>query len=137
MHSRSTRDEFLKLRLQGLSFAAIGRRLHVSKPTLIAWSKQSKPLLDDAMARHRFTRIDDAASRLSAQLAALKRKHDFLKHELLSRSLREIPTHDLETLLGQCTEKISSLTATATDPDSTFTRSISTSDRARFEPNRT
>src|SRR4029079_18750250 len=35
MHSRSIHTEFLRLRVQGLSLAAIGRRLGITKPTLI------------------------------------------------------------------------------------------------------
>src|SRR5437016_14545852 len=42
MHPASTRQEFLRLRVQGLSFARISRQLGVSKPTLIAWSRQSR-----------------------------------------------------------------------------------------------
>ena len=50
MHPASTRNEFLRLRIAGLSFARIARQLGVSKPTLIAWSRASKPELDSGRA---------------------------------------------------------------------------------------
>ena len=50
MHSASTRNDFLRLRIAGLSFARIARQLGVSKPTLIAWSRASQPELDSGRA---------------------------------------------------------------------------------------
>ena len=42
MHSNATPNEFPRLRTGGLSFARISRQLGVSKPTLIAWSRQAQ-----------------------------------------------------------------------------------------------
>src|SRR5437899_275373 len=50
VHSLATRNEFLRLRIAGLSFSRIARQLGVSKPTLIAWSRASQPELDSACA---------------------------------------------------------------------------------------
>src|SRR5438128_8702205 len=46
MHPTTTRNEFLRLRVQGLSFARIARQLGVSKPTLIEWSRQCRLEID-------------------------------------------------------------------------------------------
>src|SRR5579862_9148078 len=85
MHAPSIRYDFLRLRCQGVSLAAIGRQLGVSKPTLIKWNRQSHSEIEA-----RIEAIDAAAQQQIAQsaveeLAALRRKYDALKQELLSR----------------------------------------------------
>ena len=109
MHPTTTYHEFLQLRVQGLSFAAIARRLGVSKPTLIAWSKKAKPLLAARLAEEQQRAIDSAAQNLSQELEALTRKHNCLKQELLSRALREVSTANLETLAGEYNQKLQHL----------------------------
>ena len=114
MHSTATHNEFLRLRVQGLSLASIGRRLGVSKPTLIAWNRQSQPEIDTRIAQdqQRFLKsIDDT---VAEQLADLTRRYNFLKQELVSRSLRNIPTSHIETLAGEYNQKIQNLKRDAT-----------------------
>ena len=106
MHSPSIRHDFLRLRCQGVSLAAIGRQLGVSKPTLIRWNRQPHSEIQS-----RIEGIDAAAHQQIArsaveELAALRLKYDALKQELLSRSLRDIPTPALETLCGEIRQRI-------------------------------
>jgi len=109
VHSPATRNEFLRLRLQGLSLASIGRQLHVSKPTLIAWSRQSQNEIEAGTFDHQQRVKQEIASSASDQLAELVRKRNALRQELLSRSLRDVPTEALETLAGELRQRIEHL----------------------------
>ncbi|HWX20496.1 MAG TPA: transposase [Candidatus Binatia bacterium] len=113
MHPTATRNEFLRLRVLGLSFASIARRLGVSKPTLIAWSRKAKPDLAARIAedhQHTLKAIDDEVAQ---QRADLTRRHNFLKQELLSRAFRDIPTPHIETLAGEYQQQIENLKSSA------------------------
>jgi len=111
MYSSSTRNEFLRLRIAGLSFARIARQLGVSKPTLIAWSRVSQPELDSARAEVQ-QRLQEEVTSANQELAEIKRRHRALRQELLSRSLRDVPTACIETLAGELHKRIEHLEST-------------------------
>src|SRR5438094_7677239 len=100
MHSIATRTDFLRLRIAGLSFARIARQLGVSKPTLIAWSRASRPELDSGRAEVQ-ERLQEEVPRAKQELAELKKRHRALRQELFSRSLRDVPTSCIETPAGE------------------------------------
>src|SRR5438552_6988630 len=100
MHPASTHNEFLRLRIAGLSFARIARQLGVSKPTLIAWSRASQPELDSGRAEAEHRLQEEISTSANQQLADIKRRHQALRQELFSRSLSDIPTACIETLAG-------------------------------------
>ena len=106
MYSVSTRNEFLRLRIAGLSFARIARQLGVSKPTLIAWSRASQPELDSGRTEAEQRPQAEISTSANQELAELKKRHHALRQELLSRSLRDIPTSCLETLAGKLHNRI-------------------------------
>src|SRR2546427_500016 len=106
MHSLATRNEFLRLRIAGLSFARIARQLGVSKPTLIAWSRASQPQLDSGRTEAEQRPQAEISTSANQELAELKKRHHALRQELLSRSLRDIPTSCLETLAGKLHNRI-------------------------------
>src|SRR6266436_1402062 len=109
MHPASTRNDFLRLRIAGLSFARIARQLGVSKPTLIAWSRASQSELDSGHAEAEQRLQEEISTNANQQLADIKRRHDALRQELFSRSLRDIPTSCLETLAGELRKRIEHL----------------------------
>ena len=109
MHPSSTRNEFVRLRIAGLSFARIARQLGVSKPTLIAWSRASQSELDSGHAEAEQRLQEEISTNANQQLADIKRRHDALRQELFSRSLRDIPTSCLETLAGELRKRIDHL----------------------------
>ena len=109
MHPPSTRHEFLRLRVHGLSLAAIGRRLHVSKPTLIAWNRQSQAEIAARILEEKQRVNAEVASSAAAPLADLKRKYQGLKQELFSRAMRDIPTSQIEILAGEYRQQIDQL----------------------------
>src|SRR5439155_23259217 len=108
MHPASTRNEFLRLRIAGLSFARIARQLGVSKPTLIAWSRASQSELDSGHAEAQ-EHLQDEITTANQQLADIKRRYHALRQELFSRSLRDIPTACIETLAGEFHKRIEHL----------------------------
>jgi len=112
MHSIAIRNEFLRLRIAGLSFARIARQLGVSKPTLIAWSRASQPDLDSGRAEAQDRAQDEISASANRELAEIKKRHRALRQELLSRSLRDIPTSCLETLAGELRQRIEHLEST-------------------------
>ena len=109
MHSPAIRNEFLRLRIQGLSLASIGRQLGVSKPTLIKWGRQSQPEIDTRAAEDQQHVTQEITSSANQEIADLTRKLGALRQELFSRALRDIPTVHLETLSGQLRQRIESL----------------------------
>lgn len=109
MHSHSIRTEFVRLRVQGLSLAAIERRLGISKPTLIKWNRKAQSEINTAIVAGQQLIHQEIATTASEQLADLNKKLHAIKQELLSRSLRDISTPILETLAGDLRQKIESI----------------------------
>jgi len=92
------KERFIELRSAGRSFADIATTLNVSKPTLIAWSKELKKeianartlrldLLFEKFAVGKAKRIEIFGERLNSILA-----------ELDSRDLHDVPTPTLMKL---------------------------------------
>src|SRR5205823_7265186 len=104
MHPQSIRNEFLRLRVQGLSLAGISRRLNISKPTAIKWNRQCQSEIA-AAASH----LPSPISNLRDEDAALTRRLTALKQELFSRALREFPTAALETIAGELHHRLETL----------------------------
>src|SRR5437016_5888055 len=145
MHPSSTRNEFLRLRIAGLSFARIARQLGVSKPTLIAWSRASQPELHSERAEAEQRLQEEISTSANRELAEIKKRHRALRQELLSRSLHDVPTFCLETLAGELRKRIDHLESTCSsrreeaqtlDESSTHS-ALCTPHSALEEPNRT
>ena len=109
MHSTNTRNEFLKLRLQGLSFNRIAAQIGVSKPTLIAWSRKCHAKVQSQETTANFTR--DQALKLSyeQELAHLDIRIKAIKQELLSRTLHRTSSEDLESFLTHLEHRLQDL----------------------------
>ena len=113
MHSLATRNEFIRLRIAGMSFARIGRQLGVSKPNLIAWSREALPKIEAATAEADALALKETTMSASQELAELKRRHQVLRQELFSRAFREVPTDHIEALAGQIHKRIEQLESPA------------------------
>jgi hypothetical protein len=109
MHPQSTRNEFLRLRVQGLSLAGIGRRLNISKPTAIKWNRQCQSEIAAAAGIDRQCVQQEVAASIADEIAALTRRLTAIKQELFSRALHEIPTAALETFAGELRQRLESL----------------------------
>ena len=106
MHPNSVRNEFIRLRVHGVSLASIARQLGVSKPTLIKWNRQSRPEIASGVAAARERAQNQAASNAADEIADLTRKYHALKQELLSRAFRDVPTSHLELLAGEFRKRL-------------------------------
>ena len=108
MHNPETKNEFLKLRAQGLSFDRISSRLHVSKPTLLAWNRQqlSRCRSPRALELKAIEEIlpEQELLRCTTNLRAVEQ-------ELASRGLREISTDQLQRYATVFRERIQELCA--------------------------
>ena len=109
MHSATIHNEFLRLRIQGLSLARIGRQLGVSKPTLIKWNRQSQTEIDLQTAADRLEAKQEATATTAEEIVEIRRKLKVLRQELISRALRDTPTADLETLSGELRQRLEAL----------------------------
>src|SRR5437764_118911 len=137
MHPATTRREFLQLRVQGLSFARIARQLGVSKPTLIAWSRQSRQEIASRLVEHAQRVEDEITSSAAQQLVDLNRKRAAIRQELISRALREIPTAGLETLYGEIRLRIQNLESCSSPPEEAASPALPIPHSAPVEPIRT
>ncbi len=108
MHNPETKNEFLKLRAQGLSFDRISSRLHVSKPTLLAWNRQqlSRCRSPRALELKAIEEIlpEQELLRCTTNLRAVEQ-------ELASRGFREIPTDQLQRYASVLRARIQELCA--------------------------
>lgn len=105
MKDEQTQQQFIQLRATGRSFAAIARKLNVSKPTLIGWSRKFRfdiqnlrAIETEALAERFIADCMVRARHLADQLKAIE-------SELAKRNLADISTSRLfqlaETLRRQ------------------------------------
>lgn len=99
MHDNEIRDQFVELRAQGKSFAAIAEELNVSKPTLIAWSED----LEFEIANLRQIHVEGLREkhRMGAErrVELFGKQLDAIEGELGKRDLTAVPTERLFDLL--------------------------------------
>lgn len=115
MHTPATRYEFLKLRAAGQSLTSIGRQLGISKPTLIKWNRELQPELSASIAGLHQSILREVAANAETEAAALQRRITAVKQELFSRSIRDLPTPTLETMLGSLQDRLRSIAGTPHD----------------------
>ena len=103
-------EQFVNLRLQGLSFDEISTKLEVHKTTLMDWAKELN--LTEQMKQAQYLKIEALVKqyhltnehRIKKQLALLKKCYD----EIEKRDLTELPTDKLFSLITTITEQIKS-----------------------------
>jgi len=108
MHRPEIKTEFLKLRAQGLSFAAISSRLKVSKPTLLAWNRRHLSERNSPRAIE-LKKIEESLP--DQELLRCVSNLRAVEQELASRALREIPTEQLRQFAIVLQERIQELCA--------------------------
>ena len=100
MHTLETKNQFIKLRSFGWSFARISRQIGVSKPTLIVWSRQHCHRRDAETATHEPQLQHTFHTACDHQLAILTARLDSLYQELFSRHIQSVPTPHLESIVA-------------------------------------
>src|SRR2546422_7527828 len=107
MHPSETKNEFVKLRAQGWSFARISSQLRVSKPTLLAWNRQHlsqhhSPRAQELKALQEILVPEEELLRCITQLRAIEQ-------ELASRTLQKVPTHQLHHYAALLRDRITEI----------------------------
>ncbi len=103
MKSLELKQQFIELRAKDESFAAIAKKLNVSKPTLIKWSRE----LSDELSQAKAIELDALQKQYYAskrhRLIVLGKRLQKVREELDSRELSDIPTERLIQLERQLT----------------------------------
>jgi transposase len=108
MKSMSEKQKFIEMRAQGFSFDKIAKELGISKPTVLKWSQEyGKEIanltyfqLEATLAQFRLekgSRVESMATLLNKAL-----------EELRSRSLEDLSTKELLSMIHQTSERLQS-----------------------------
>lgn len=99
MKDSSYKQRFVELRAAGKSFAAIAEEISVSKPTLIAWSRELGEQVQNLRAINDEALIEKYRLTKEREIKALSSQLDAVEKELASRSLSDVPTEKLYSVL--------------------------------------
>jgi len=93
------KDQFIELRAQGMSFAAIAERLGVAKSTLITWSKEAEN--DIGNLRQIYAEAMREKYRMGAErrVELFAKQLDTVEGELAKRDMATVPTERLFDML--------------------------------------
>src|SRR6185503_3083032 len=97
MHNEKTVQRFIELRVQGWSFARLADELHVSKPTLIGWSRKHQHTIANLVAIEREERLNQLLASGEERLSRLERELRAAQTELAKRDLASLSTGRLLT----------------------------------------
>lgn len=98
MLSIQTKEQFIELRSQGLSYEKIAQVLSVSKQTLINWSKENRYELANLKKLHKEALLEKLELTEKARLERLGKMLQRIQEELSKRDLSTIPTEKLSEL---------------------------------------
>lgn len=91
--------QFIELRAEGRSFMDIVALLHVSKPTLIGWSKELSADIVNARSERVAELVECAAIAKAARIRAFERQLSRMLAEADKRKLASLRTPELFTML--------------------------------------
>jgi len=96
---QKTKDKFIEMRAQGLSFNKIAKELKVSKPTLIKWSREFEMQISNLKALELETLYEKHYVTKKKRVTLLGETLDKIKEELSKRDLSKIPDAKLFDLI--------------------------------------
>ena len=110
----AVKEEFIRLRAEGLSFSKIADQLGVSRPTLIKWSGE----MESEISAARYAQLEALAEEYGllkeARLKNFGQLLEKLTTELSKRELSEVPTFQLLKMVlnvsSKAREEVSSVT---------------------------
>ncbi len=106
MKDQACKDRFVELRAQGKSFSSISEELKVSKPTLIAWSRELGEQIKNLRVIHEEALREKYRLTQERELQILSSQLDVIEKEIASRPVFDVPTDKLYGLLFKITEEI-------------------------------
>lgn len=106
--TQKTRERFIELRAENISFDKIAKKLKVSKTTLIAWAKDSQLDIQNLRAITYEALQEQYKVGQQHRLQMWSEQLEAVRTELKTRGLGDIPTVKLIELLDTFTEKLKS-----------------------------
>lgn len=95
MQTLETKNRFIELRAQGLSYDKIAQELQVTKQTLINWSKESRYEIANLRTIQKEALLDRLELSEKARLERLSQITSKIQEELSKRDLTQVPTEKL------------------------------------------
>lgn len=95
MHTNETKNQFIELRANGLSFDAIAEKINVSKSTLLRWHRDHDAEIRSLRAIQLDALYDDIFLPHKAGAECLARLQARIEHELAQRNITLLRTSDL------------------------------------------
>jgi len=113
MKEQETKDKFLQLRAEGVSYEKISKMIKVSKPTLIEWGKSNTNVIEKLKAiryeqileKYKVTR-ENRIERIAKELQTVWKKYDEKDYKDLSKKDLLMIIDRLEKRLREETEDI-------------------------------
>lgn len=106
MIDTAVKEQFIELRAQGVSFAAIAERLDVAKSTLISWSKDNKYEIGNLRQIHAEALREKYRMSAERRLALFAKQLDAVEGELAKRDMATIPTERLFDIMVKLTREL-------------------------------
>jgi transposase len=106
LRSQKTKEQFIELRAENVSFDKIAKELNVSKSTLIAWAKECDLDIQNLRAIAQETLNEQYKIGQQYRLEMWSEQLEAVRAELKKRGLGDIPTQKLIELLDTLTEKL-------------------------------
>jgi transposase len=100
MKSQSTKDRFIELRAEGMSYDKIAKELSIAKSTLIEWSRESEHVIANMRAVHMESLQERYKINKQARIEQLGMINEKIREEISKRDLKDIPTDKLITLFS-------------------------------------
>jgi len=110
MHDEATVQRFIELRAAGWTYARLGAELNVSKPTLIAWSRQHQFQIQNLKAMELEALAEKWLASVTDRVAALGGQLQQIQAELARRDLAQLSTSQLFAVERQLRRQIESAT---------------------------
>lgn len=102
MKDKKTKERFVKLRAEGMSYDRIARKIHVSKQTLIDWSKEYEFLIRNLKAIELEVLQEKYFATKRMRIELFGDRLNVIKNELAKRDFSNISTEKLFELLIRC-----------------------------------
>ena len=107
MKETNTKERFIQLRSEGMSFDKIALELKISKPTLINWSKELQAEIHNLKSIRKDAILEECQIRSENRLMLIGQTLNKLEGELGKRDFSDILTHKLLEQIEKLNEQIS------------------------------
>ena len=106
MIDQDIHEEFIQLRVKGLSFDKISKKLNVSKSTLITWSQEHAKTIANLKSIEQEAIFQKHRISKDKEMEIIRKDYEKIQKELESRSLDKTTTAKLYELRDKYSEKL-------------------------------